>query len=212
MPIDETNPALDDPPGAAAEAAGEAAAAAVPAGMVDAREVFVELARQGARGVTVARLVGETHNRMIGVERTSETVASESRKTSEYSLQMVGLMQLREDREAKQAERDAKQVEREAEREAAAALAETEAAAAATLAETEAAGLRARTVGALVSWFTENWRMIAIVVAILLGLNVTPLLQAFGLAPAAAVAAPAPAASAVEVEAPTTPAPVESPP
>lgn len=171
---------------------------------ISARDVWRELTAQRTKIDSTATQVGLSHDRLIGMEKSMEAVAVESRKTSDFTQQLVQLARKKEERESA-----------EDERQAAAEVAEIERVAAA---ERESANLRARTLGSLVAWWTENWKTIAIAVALILGVNVTPLLRAFGMiAPVAVVAVEAPAievapsattTEAPAVEAPATEAPV----
>jgi hypothetical protein len=190
-PTDPTDPTEDRP------------RADTPAGVE--REVWRELASQKELVKATADTAKRTHSKIIELAGAMGVVKDETRRTAEFTGRLVDLAEARENREATKAERDAKAAE---------ALAEREAKASAALAER-----RSRVYGKLVDWWVDNWRTILIALAILLGINVTPLLQAFGLMAPTAVIAPAeviaPAAPAdlpadpPAVEAPTDPAPTD---
>lgn len=170
---------------------------------VEAREVWRELTRQAGKIDTTATLTGETHNRLVSMEVDVKDIKASGQKTADAQAQLVAFAENADQRAQRSETREIKADEVKAAREATEVQAATDAEAALVQAKADAAGARFQIVTKLVDWWTENWKMIAIAVAVLLGMNVSPLLQAFGLmsptavvVTPAATAAPAPAAPA----------------
>lgn len=178
------------PTGAPARVTADRPRTATPAAVE--REVWRELASQKEVIKSTADTAKRTHSIVINMAGDISTLKDESRRTAEFSSRLVDLAQRREDRASREEAAAAAAVEREEARRA-----EMEAA---------RASMTARTLGKLTDWWVENWRTIALAVALLLGLNVQPLLQAFGIM----AAAPAPTVTTAAIEAPA-PSPEPAP-
>ncbi len=201
------------------------AAVPSPPSMVDAREVWTLLERQGGTIRTMAEQVKETHERSIVMEGHMDAVKDESRLTSTLMQRSVDLMELRdqrdqaaEDREEKAAtakiDADEVRAEREAEAETVAAQAKVDAEAATLAAARQAATWRARTIDRLSAFVVDKWKPLAGIALLLLGVNAGDIARALGYFPMSPVVqgvalAPVPAPVVVPVVAPV-PAPAES--
>lgn len=161
------------------------------------REIWRELSKQSGKIDTTATLTGETHNRLIGMEIALADVKVNTAKQADLTAQLV---QFAGDANARENRRETVEIDlRKVDALKEAARAEAAAAAEVALAEAEAAGAarRGRTLDKLVDWWMMNWKLIVIGVGVIAGVNIQPLMQAFGvMAPPQVVvaeqAAPAP--------------------